>query len=109
MIIDALPGVSVELEYEPDRQLAPKVEKYRLKLDKSWGIGILCSDASFCACTATLLEFPWQEDDETAKLVNEQPMMTPIKTNKLPGRNQPCFCGSLLKFKMLWKMLASCM
>jgi uncharacterized protein YecA (UPF0149 family) len=49
-------------------------------------------------CT-TLVEGPWQYDAEMEKIMQDEPPFMPAAGTKLPGRNDPCLCGSGKKFK----------
>ena len=40
-----------------------------------------------------------QEVIEYTMEINSKPFREPIKIEALPGRNQPCYCGSNRKFK----------
>lgn len=75
------------------------LEKYRLKATKSIGIGIFLPDTSKAFDCATWVEGPWEYDKDMEKLIEHEPLSIPTAGQKLPGRNQPCICGSGKKFK----------
>jgi hypothetical protein len=76
-------------------------EKYRRKRDKSIGIGFLCTGTPETSIfkTACYLESEskWEENKYLENLIANEPTFIPI--TKLPTRNEPCFCGSGLKYK----------
>lgn len=74
------------------------IEKYRLKTTASIALGINADDTSKPFDCAVWLEGPWVTDPfwEEA-LEKERPKALPGQ--KLPGRNDPCSCGSGKKFK----------
>ena len=74
------------------------IEKYRRKALKSISFGIMVLDAKPFEC-ATWMEGPWEPDEEMEKLVEAEPPFVPAPGQKLPGRNDPCVCGSGKKFK----------
>jgi hypothetical protein len=74
------------------------IEKYRLKATASVALGINADDSSKPFDFAFWVEGPWEADpvlDEA--LDRERPKIMPGQ--KLPGRNEPCICGSGKKFK----------
>jgi hypothetical protein len=75
------------------------VEKYRRRATKSVGIGIIVTDHSKPFDCAVWEEGPWQYDPMTEKLIAGEPEFLPAPGQKLPGRNEPCVCGSGKKFK----------
>jgi len=89
----------------PQKQLRERtwlratLEKYRRKALKSIGIGIFLPDALKPFDCAIWIEGPWEYDEELEKMIEHEPRSVPIPGQKLPGRNQPCFCGSGKKFK----------
>src|SRR5262245_50679037 len=40
------------------------------------------------------------EDADIEYAVDEQPAQQPVRVEKTPGRNEPCFCGSGKKYKL---------
>lgn len=85
------------------------LEKYRRKCTRSIGFGVLVSDPSKPFECAVWAEWPWAHDPEMDKLIKTEPAPTPSPGSKIPGRNDPCLCGSTKKFKKccLPKMEAS--
>jgi SEC-C motif len=75
------------------------IEKYRRKARKSIGIGIISEDRSKPFHCASWIEGTWEYDEEIEKLVKDEPPFVPAPGQKLPGRNDPCLCGSGKKFK----------
>jgi hypothetical protein len=90
-------------------QQRTQVKKYRRKCAKSIGFGVLVSDPSKPFECAVWAEWPWAHDPEMEKLIETEPAPTPSPGSKIPGRNDPCLCGSTKKFKKccLSKMEAS--
>jgi hypothetical protein len=75
------------------------LEKYRRKCTTSIGFGVFVSDLSKPFHCATWAEWPWAHDPEMEKLIEAEPAPTPAPGSKIPGRNDPCLCGSKKKFK----------
>lgn len=80
-------------------EMSAMVEKYRRKATKSIGIGIMVTDKSKPFDCATWVEGPWEHDPEMEKVLELEPGFIPAPGTKVPGRNQPCICGSGKKFK----------
>jgi hypothetical protein len=78
--------------------LRATLEKYRRKVSRSIGIGIMVADNSKPFDCATWLEGPWEYDEEMEKILNSEPAFVLAPGEKLPGRNAPCVCGSGKKF-----------
>ena len=38
--------------------------------------------------------------DDVEYVADEQPVQQPVRVEKTPGRNEPCFCGSGKKYKL---------
>lgn len=74
-------------------------EKYRHKGVKSIGLGVMVRDDSKPFHCATWVEAPWEYDAEMEKIMQDEPPFMPAPGTKLPGRNDPCLCGSGKKFK----------
>lgn len=74
------------------------IERYRRKARKVIGFGIAAEDPNPITIGSWEDE-EWRPDPRLDKLVEEDVATTPIAGSKLPGRNQPCFCGSGKKFK----------
>lgn len=76
------------------------IEKYRRKAVKSIGIGIMILDNTRPFDCIVWAESPWEYDAELEEKIKEDdPPIFQISGRKLPGRNDPCFCGSGKKFK----------
>jgi len=75
------------------------LEKYRRKCTKSIGFGIVLSDTSKPFECAVWAEWPWIPDLDMDQLIASEPPPTPAVGSKIPGRNDPCLCGSKTKFK----------
>lgn len=75
------------------------IEKYRHKAVKSIGLGVMVKDNSKPFRCATWVEGPWEYDAEMEKIMQDEPPFMPAPGTKLPGRNDPCLCGSGKKFK----------
>jgi hypothetical protein len=75
------------------------LEKYRRKCTTSIGFGVSVSDPSKPFHCATWTEWPWAHDPEMEKLIEAELPPTPAPGSKIPGRNDPCLCGSKKKFK----------
>lgn len=84
---------------EQRTEIRALIEKYRHKADRSIGFGIMVKDKSKPFQCATYIEFPWESDAETEKLIQDEPPSMPVHGDKLPSRNDPCLCGSGKKFK----------
>ncbi|MEZ4740848.1 MAG: SEC-C metal-binding domain-containing protein [Bdellovibrionota bacterium] len=77
-------------------------EKYRFKTSKGICFGINLSDPSKYFFSMHYAEGAWEFDPKMERaLENEPPTSYDRKT--LPGRNDPCFCGSGKKFKKCCK------
>jgi len=74
------------------------IEKYRRKALKSISFGIMVLDAKPFEC-ATWVEGPWELDERMEKAIEAESDFRPVAGQKLPGRNEPCICGSGKKFK----------
>ena len=75
------------------------IEKYRHKGARSIGLGVMVSDNSKPFHCATWVEGPWEYDAEMERIMQDEPPFVPAPGTKLPGRNDPCLCGSGKKFK----------
>jgi hypothetical protein len=74
------------------------IEKYRRKALKSISFGIMVLDTKPFEC-ATWVEGPWESDEKMEKAIEAEADFRPVAGQKLPGRNEPCICGSGKKFK----------
>lgn len=84
---------------EQRTEMRAVIEKYRHKAVKSIGLGIMVKDRSKPFHCATWVEGPWEYDAGIEKIIQDEPPLIPAPGTKLPGRNDPCFCGSGKKFK----------
>jgi len=80
-------------------RLRAELEKYRQKVSKSIGIGIMVGETTKPFDCAVWLEGSWHYDEDMEKLLASEPPFIPLSGQKLPGRNAPCICGSEKKFK----------
>jgi hypothetical protein len=80
-------------------EIITAIEKYRRKAPRSMGFGIMVLDRSRPFECSTWIEYPWKHEKELEELLEDEPPMMPAPGNKLPGRNEPCFCGSGKKYK----------
>lgn len=78
-----------------------KIEKYKRKVDKSIGFGIVVSNniSTNIIDHIEFLEKDWIHDDKLEKEINNEPAFIPASNSKVPGRNDKCFCGSGKKYK----------
>lgn len=81
-----------------ERNLQVRVlkEKYRRKTSKAIGIGIMDNDPR---PSLYWVEGPWERDPTIEKAMENEPESRPAPGQKLPGRNDPCVCGSGKKYK----------
>jgi hypothetical protein len=78
--------------------LRANIEKYRLKAGASLALGINVADSRSPFSFACWFEGDWQQDPVMDEIIGkERPKLLPGQ--KLPGRNELCFCGSGNKFK----------
>jgi hypothetical protein len=101
---DTVISIVASLDQPPDllrvrTEMITTLEKYRRKAPKSIGFGIMVMDRTRPFECATWAEHPWKHDKELENLLEEEPLMMPAPGNKLPGRNEICFCGSGKKYK----------
>lgn len=74
------------------------LEKYIRKTRKCIALGVRSKQNDVCEC-AVYHESEWTQDDQMDTMVAEMPIHAPVKGSKLPGRNEPCVCGSGKKYK----------
>jgi len=81
--------------------LRSSIEKYRKRLKKSIGFGIICHNqgSSPLFDVAQYSEFEWFPNSEFDKLLKKEPNMVRLVTPNKIGRNDPCPCGSGKKYK----------
>lgn len=77
------------------------IEKYRRKLKKSIGFGIVTTELASDKKISCIqyIEDDWMYDENIEHLLKDEPYFYPVDKSKLPGRNDPCFCGSGMKYK----------
>jgi hypothetical protein len=99
-VVSILASLDVALlQLEQRTQMRAVIEKYRHKAAKSVSLGVMVRDRSKPFHSATWIEGPWEYDPEMEKLIQDEPPFLPVPGAKLPGRNDPCLCGSGKKFK----------
>lgn len=74
------------------------LEKYRARAPKAVGLGFDQNPAGSCFSGAVWLEYPWTHDEAAERDIQAMPLRF-ISGTREPGRNDPCPCGSGLKFK----------
>ncbi len=83
-----------------DRHVRLRTDSEKYKLKKRIGIGLsLSKDRSRDFDCATWIECDWEYDPNLEILVAESPESVPMPGQILPGRNDPCICGSGIKYK----------
>ena len=84
---------------EERTRIRATIEKYRHKAKKSIALGVMATDPSRPFHCAVWVEGEWKYDSDLESLVANEPPAVPAPNTKLPGRNDPCSCGSGRKFK----------
>ena len=84
---------------EDRTRMRAMLEKYRYKAEKSMAFGLMTTDSSQAFDCAFWIEGTWQYDPEMENLIANEPPFVPAPGTKLPGRNDPCVCGSGRKYK----------
>jgi hypothetical protein len=79
------------------------LEKYRRKVNKSIGIGMVCENGRLVLKSACYAESLWEHDADMDYLIENDSPFVPSSGVKFPGVNQPCICGSGKKFKKCCK------
>lgn len=74
-------------------------EKYRRRAGKSVGLGIQLNTRRSPIDCALWIEGPWEYDETLEKALEHEPVPVLLEGQTLPGRNEPCFCGSRKNFK----------
>lgn len=74
-------------------------EKYIRKCSKSIGIGMLQEDVVRPYNHITFADFPWEYDEQLENNIKSENGLSLLTKKQLPGRNDPCICGSGKKFK----------
>jgi len=72
------------------------IEKYRRKAERAVCFTIDLLDSQRPFLTALWIEGKWEPNEVLDHLIHED---APMPLGKLPGPNNPCFCGSGRKFK----------
>ncbi len=106
-------GITVHYNDLPAGLAAPKLRrhcelrKYSVKADQWSGLAIKPDSAALRF--ALILDYPWQQDEAMDAAVAKMPKAEPIEnlrafaksraTRRKIGRNEPCPCGSGLKYK----------
>jgi hypothetical protein len=72
------------------------IEKYRRRANQLLCLGLDLRDSTRPFRAIVWADSPWQYDETLEHLVGED---AAIPTGKLPGPNDPCFCGTGKKFK----------
>jgi hypothetical protein len=109
----AASGITVHCSDLPDALAAPKLRehselrKYSANADQWFGLAIKPGSAAFRF--GLMLNYPWQQDKAMDAAVAKMPKAQPIEslrafvnsraTRRKIGRNEPCPCGSGLKYK----------
>ncbi len=75
------------------------LEKYRRKTTKSIGLGIVLADGTLAYESIFWRDERWSYDPVVEQMLKDQPSPNLVLGAKLPGRNDPCVCGSGKKFK----------
>jgi hypothetical protein len=101
---DTVISIVASLDQSPDllrarTEMITTIEKYRRKAPRSIGFGIMALDRTRPFECSTWVEYDWEYERELEELLEEEPPMMPAPGNKLPSRNEPCFCGSGKKYK----------
>jgi len=97
-------SIVASLDLPPDMlrartRIRALIEKYRRKVLKSIGIGIMITDGTKPFDCSVWAEGPWEYNEQMEKCLRDEPPLAPLAGQKLPGRNDPCICGSKKKFK----------
>jgi hypothetical protein len=74
------------------------LEKYRMKCSASVALGLDYSDPAKAYDCAIWMEGPWAQDPVMEEMLAGERTKA-VARQKLPGRNDPCLCGSGRKFK----------
>lgn len=91
-----------QADLERNLRTRTAIEKYRSRAEKAIGIGLMLPQPGQPVTTVQWLEGAWCYDEEMEAFVDSEasePESFAVRGFKLPGRNDPCFCGSGKKFK----------
>jgi len=80
-------------------QIRALIEKYRHKAQRCIGFGVMVADPSQLFHCAVWSDETWEFDQLMEDALVDEPPSIPAPDTKLPGRNEPCTCGSGRKFK----------
>lgn len=101
IVINVIASSSASLE-ELNNQITLRTatEKYRRKLDKGMSLGLMRNNNSHHLTfeTAVYIEGKWEKNELFDNAINNDSSLIAVR-GKLPQRNEPCFCGSGLKYK----------
>ncbi|NBK97878.1 MAG: hypothetical protein EOM50_07645 [Erysipelotrichia bacterium] len=85
-----------ELKANIEKRIA--IEKYRRRVRKAIGFGIVVEDNNLIT-VAILQDNHWEKDPQLELLVQNDIPGILLPGTKIPGRNDPCLCGSGKKYK----------
>lgn len=100
-------GISYICDYQSDGKLFRhvmeycQVKKYQTKSDMWLGLGGLATGAHHFV-TVTFSKSPWKHDpqlEQVAKTHFTKSRVKSLTTGRELGRNDPCYCGSRIKYK----------
>ncbi|HEY8094550.1 MAG TPA: hypothetical protein VIE65_00455, partial [Methylobacter sp.] len=78
--------------------LRATTEKYQRKINKSIVLGFIYNGAlkasTFEGACYIESEWEWEENKDLENLIANEPISLPLENTKIPGRNEPCICGS---------------
>lgn len=73
-------------------------EKYRRRAAKSLALGVDIQSKKTVSCIGWS-KGEWEYDEQLENQLKQQPPFEFMEGQDLPGRNEPCLCGSGMKFK----------
>jgi hypothetical protein len=74
------------------------IERYRRRVRKAIGFGVAVEDVPPFTIAAWV-DREWEPNPELDRLVEQDAFGVPLAGTQMPGRNDPCLCGSRKKFK----------
>lgn len=80
-------------------RLRVAIEKYRREAAKAIGFAVRPLDTTRPFESAVWMDEPWAYCEEMEYAIAHEPDFAPAPGTKLPGRNDPCLCGSGRKYK----------
>lgn len=95
-IVVTLDGPLVELKQRTTERTV--LEKYRRRVSHSIGLGIHLGQPQERVHAYAWSEGPWKPDPKLERRLQDGELRVP-PGQRLPGRNEPCICGSGRKFK----------